>query len=170
MEEIWKPLKEFPIYEVNQHGIIRNRKTKHIKKVRTDSWGYHQVGLSKGIRGKSHSKTVHRLVADTFYDGDHSNMQVNHIDGNKTNNYIGNLEFVTGSENVKHAYDTGLRKPSGGRGPIRKIRIVENGMVFNNMAECAKYVHGDSGNICRCVNEPCRTYRGYHYEAIDDVR
>lgn len=164
--EVWLALKEFPAYETNQFGVIRNRKTGHVKKPRIDSSGYLQVSLNKGIRGQNHSKTVHRLVADTFYDGDHSNLQVNHIDGNKTNNFIANLEFVTDSENVQHAYDAGIRKPSGGRGPIRKIRIVETGQVFDNMAECARYVNGDSGNVCRCVNEPYRTYKGYHYEAV----
>ena len=122
--------------------------------------------LCTGEHGVGHSKTVHRLVADTFYDGDHSELQVNHIDGNKTNNFIANLEFVTGSANVKHAYDTGLRKPSGGRGPIRKIRIVETGQVFDNMGECARFVNGDSGNICKCVHDRSKTYKGYHYEAI----
>ena len=163
---IWITLEEFPIYEINQYGDIRNKRTGHIKKPSVDKWGYHQVHLSKGIHGKSHSKTVHRLVATTFYDGDHSNLQVNHIDGNKQNNFIANLELVTGSENVKHAYDTHIRKPSGGRGPIRKIRIVETGQVFDNMAECAKYVKGDNGNICRCVKDPTKIYKGYHYEAV----
>lgn len=166
--EKWLPLKEFPIYEVNQYGVIRNIKTKHVKKPYVDSWGYHQVSLHKGERGSSHRKTVHRLVADAFHDGDHSELQVNHIDGNKTNNFIGNLEFVTGSQNVKHAYDTGIRGPSGGRGPIRKIRIIETGMIFNNMGDCARYVGGDSGNICRCVHDQTKSYKGFHYEAIED--
>lgn len=164
--DIWLTLKEFPIYEINQYGDIRNKRTGHIKKPRKDAWGYNQVSLSRGIHGKNISKTVHRLVADTFYDGDHKEFQVNHIDGNKTNNFIGNLEFVTGSENVKHAYDTGIRKPSGGRGPIRKIRIVETGQVFDNMADCARHIHGDNGNICRCVNNPSKTYKGFHYEEV----
>lgn len=168
--EIWIPLKDFPIYEINQFGVVRHRTTGHIKKPSKDAWGYHQVNLSKGIHGKTHRKTVHRLVADAFYDGDHTTLQVNHIDGDKTNNFIGNLEFVTGSENVKHAYRTGIRKPSGGRGPIRKIRIVETGQVFDNMGECARAIHGDSGNISRCVRNPSKTYKGYHYEVIEDGR
>ena len=165
--EIWLPLKEFPIYEVNQYGDIRHRKTKAVKKPRIDKSGYHQVSLSTGKHGQNRSKTVHRLVATTFLDGDHAEFQVNHIDGNKTNNFIANLEFVTGSQNVKHAYDTGIRKPSGGRGPIRKVRIVETGEIFDNMGDCARFVHGDSGNICRCVHDPSKTYKGYHYEVIE---
>lgn len=164
----WRTIKDFPIYEVNKEGQIRNRRTGHIKKPRLDDWGYHQVGLSRGVHGKNHSKTVHRLVAEAFIDGDHTGLQVNHKDGNKTNNHIDNLEFVSGSQNVQHAYDTGIRKPSGGRGPIRPIRIIETGETFDNMADCARYVGGDSGNICRCIHEPYRTYKGYHYEVVDD--
>ena len=163
-KEVWLPVKDWPKYETNQYGDIRNRQTLHVKKPQEDNWGYYQVKLSDGK--KSHSKTVHRLVANTFFDGDHSNLQVNHIDGNKKNNFVGNLEFVTGSENVKHAYDTGIRKPSGGRGPIRRVMITETGQVFDNMPECAKFVHGDSGNICKCVHDKTRTYKGYHYEVV----
>ena len=165
---VWKTIAGYPLYEVNQYGEVRNRKTGHIKKPRTDGWGYQQVTLNKGLPGSGRSKTVHRLVANAFYDGDHSNLQVNHIDGNKQNNFIGNLEFVTGSENVQHAYDSGLRKPSGGRGRIRRVRIVETGEEFDNMAECARHIHGDSGNVSRCVRDKTKTYKGLHYEEVDE--
>lgn len=164
--EKWMTIKEFPIYEINQYGQIRNKRTGYIKKPRLDSWGYHQVKLSKGEHSKTYNKTVHRLVATTFYGENDPSLQVNHIDGNKLNNHIKNLEFVTGSENVQHAYATGIRRPSGGRGPIQKIRIIETGQIFDNMAECARYINGDSGNICKCVHNPQRTYKGYHYEVI----
>ena len=164
--EDWRTVKDFPIYEVNQEGVIRNKRTKKVKATRIDSWGYPQVSLSTGKHGENRSKTVHRLVAKAFYETDSTDLQVNHIDGNKTNNNIDNLEFVTGSQNVKHAYDTGIRRPSGGRGPIRKIRIVETGQIFDNMGDCARFINGDSGNICRCVHDPTKTYKGYHYEAI----
>lgn len=166
MGEVWKTVEEFPIYEVNQSGVIRHKKTKHVKKPRLDSWGYHQVGLSDGRHGINHNKTVHRIVAKAFLGCDDDTLQVNHIDGNKTNNHISNLEFVTGSANVKHAYDNNIRKPSGGRGPIRRIRIVETGEIFENMADCARAIGGDSGNACRCVNDKTKTYKGYHYEAV----
>ena len=165
---IWLPVKGFPKYEINQYGEIRNRRTGHIKQPQTDSWGYQQVSLHDDTPKKNHRKTVHRLLATTFFDGDHEGFQVNHIDGNKQNNFLGNLEFVTGSENVQHAYDTGIRKPSGGRGPLTKIKIVETGDVYDNMHECAKAVNGDSGNISRCVNGHLETYKGYHYIRVNE--
>jgi hypothetical protein len=55
---------------------------------------------------------IHRMVAITFIENLDNKSQVNHIDGNKLNNIVDNLEWVTPSENVKHAYDTGLMTPN----------------------------------------------------------
>ena len=167
---VWLPIKDFPSYDINQYGDVRNIHTKHIKMKRTNAWGYNDVKL-KGKDKKIHTKLVHRLVAKTFYDisEERSNiLQVNHIDGNKTNNFIANLEWVTGKQNVQHAYDTGIRKPSGGRGKIRRIKNLETGEIFDNMAECAKSVNGDSGNISRCVRGLIKSYKGYHFVEADD--
>lgn len=71
--------------------------------------GYLQVCLTKD--GKSKTYTVHRLVAKAFLPNLKNKKQVNHIDGNKENNSIDNLEWVTSSENNKHAFITGLNKP-----------------------------------------------------------
>lgn len=167
---VWLPIKDFPSYEINQYGDVRNIHTKYIKMKRTNAWGYNDVKL-KGKDKKFHTKLVHRLVAKTFYDisEERSNiLQVNHIDGNKTNNFIANLEWVTGKQNVQHAYDTGIRKPSGGRGKIRRIKNLETGEIFDNMAECAKSVNGDSGNISRCVRGLIKSYKGYHFVEADN--
>ena len=52
---------------------------------------------------------IHRLVADSFFDGDHKRLDVNHIDGNKANNNLTNLEWCTRQENIKHAFINGLK-------------------------------------------------------------
>ena len=75
--------------------------------------GYAQVLLSK--YGKRKDKKVHRLVAETFIPNPHNKEQVNHMDGNKLNNSLENLEWNTCSENQLHAVKTGLSKPRRGK-------------------------------------------------------
>ena len=69
--------------------------------------GYPIVHLSRG--GVSWYGTVHRLVAQAFLENPEGKAEVNHIDGDKANNRVQNLEWATSSENRQHAYDTGLQ-------------------------------------------------------------
>jgi hypothetical protein len=84
--------------------------------------GYPQIQLFKGRIRKSIK--VHRLVAAAFLGVCPPGHEVNHKDGNKTNSTAENLEYVTKSENLKHAYRNGFRKPvhfSGERNPMAKL-------------------------------------------------
>jgi hypothetical protein len=111
MTEYWKKIKGYEdSYEVSNLGRIKSliRNPEIIlkpNKVR----GYLQVGL---FNGNSVQKKclVHRLVAEAFLINPHRKPHVNHKDGNKANNLIDNLEWVTGQENMLHAYDSGLVK------------------------------------------------------------
>jgi len=89
-------------YSVNEEGDVFS----HIRGRKLKPWisggGYYYVNLA----GKS--KLVHRLVAEAFLPDFLDKPQVNHIDGNKLNNHISNLEMVTASENVLHSFKTGL--------------------------------------------------------------
>ena len=83
--------------------------------------GYLQLGLSK--EGKYVTKKVHRLVAMAFIPNYENKKEVNHKDGNKANNILSNLEWCTASENVQHAYDTGLTfAPTGEDNPTSKFK------------------------------------------------
>ena len=105
--EKWLTIRNHPDYEVNNLGDVRNKKTNRILKPqlnRTD--GYYRVALN----GKRYY--VHRLVADAFFDEDHDKIDVNHIDGNRLNNKLSNLEWCTRKENIRHAYINGLKYPT----------------------------------------------------------
>lgn len=107
MKEYWVDLKEDPRYEVSNLGNVRNKKTGRILKPNLNRpGGYQRVN----IQGRH--KYVHRLVADSFFDGDHDKLDVNHIDGDKTNNALPNLEWCTRKENLRHAFINGLKYPT----------------------------------------------------------
>ncbi len=115
MNETWKEITGTnKKYLVSDSGRIKSliRKEAGILTPRITVYGYCEVGLR--INGYTKSKLVHRLVAQEFLEKQESRALVNHKDGNKRNNNLLNLEYVTHSENIKHAFDKGLiKKPNG---------------------------------------------------------
>ena len=159
MEE-WLKIRKYPKYEVSNEGRVRNKTTGHVLSLRNSN-GYHTVNLFNG-HGAS-VKSVHRLVAEAFYEGDHKGMDVNHIDGCKTNNHVDNLQWCTRSENLKHAYDIGLKQPSSNH-PIRPVRVIETGDVYPSIRECARQIGADPSHIQRCLCGIYSQHLGYHFE------
>lgn len=159
--ESWKTISDYPNYEVSDQGRVRNRLTDKVLK-QANIKGYRRVVLCDDTG--HHPKTVHRLVADAFYDGNHEGLQVNHIDGNKSNNHVSNLEWCTSSENRLHAFRTGLQKSS----QSKKVKIVETGEIFESMTECAKHINGDMKQISACVRGCQHTHRGRHFQLVAD--
>ena len=101
---VWKTIENFPNYEINRLGQIRNRKTGKILKPFDDCRGYLRVRLN-GINCK-----VHVLVAKQFIPNPENKPIVNHKHGNKHDNRASQLEWMTQSENIKHAWDNKLIK------------------------------------------------------------
>lgn len=109
-------IKEFPNYKVNIKGEVFSRykfKTnividewRPVKHILDKATGYYLVTLVH--EGKRRNAFVHRMVAVFFIDNPENKPQVNHIDGNKQNNSINNLEWVTPQENARHAVELGL--------------------------------------------------------------
>lgn len=124
--------------------------------------GYPRVVLCNN--GKYSPKTIHRLVAEAFHGGKHINLQVNHIDGIKTNNHVDNLEWCTPSENMIHSYIHGLR--SAPCPNPRKVQIVETGEIFDTAASCARHIKGSKAHGCECMDGIRQTHEGYHYKEI----
>lgn len=111
MEELkgFVPIKEYEgLYLISKEGKLYSlRRRKFLKPFRNEK-GYLVVELWKNQTRKS--RKLHKLVAETFVANPKNLTEVNHKDGNKSNNCAENLEWCTRSENVQHAYDLGLRK------------------------------------------------------------
>ncbi len=110
MEEIWKDIKGYEgLYQVSNYGKVKSlkRNNEKILKVFSDN-NYLNVDLFKNKKKRRYK--VHRLVAIAFIPNIDKKTEVNHIDGDKENNFVGNLEWCTSSENMQHAFKTGLAK------------------------------------------------------------
>lgn len=104
MKEIWETVKGYEKYVVSNLGKVKQNEIE--VKTYQDKRGYVRVSLNNG---KANTCLVHRLVAEAFIPNPENKPEVNHIDGNKQNNCISNLEWVTRGENVRHSIETGLK-------------------------------------------------------------
>lgn len=114
-----KRIKGFEDYLINVFGDIYSMKSNIWLKQCNDKYSYLYINLCK--KGKYKKFKVHRLVAETFIPNPDNKPQVNHKDGNKQNNHIDNLEWVTCSENHIHAYKIGLENHKGINHPQHKL-------------------------------------------------
>lgn len=112
----------FDKFEISTNGEVRNARTKKVYKTFVNKNGYVQLFTTLGSRNKTKVFRVHKAVAETFVANPENKPEVNHIDGNKQNNSVANLEWVTSKENNKHAIENGLRKPlQGTNNPLSKL-------------------------------------------------
>lgn len=172
MKEQFRKVVDNDNYTISSDGILKG-KTGREKALRKRKDGYLEVHLYRdGIR--SH-KRVHRLVAEAFIPNPDNKPEVNHKDGNKCNNSVDNLEWVNKSENMTHAYQTGLVKPHASYGMLghknpnagrkgRKVMIIETGEIFNSIKDCAIAIGGSDRRICDCLKGVIDSYQGYHFE------
>ena len=129
MEEEIKFNQAYNCYISNMGYIIRNDGKKSMPTRRKDT-GYYVIRDGNNIL-----RRIHRIVADTFLVNPNPGLMtdVNHKDGDKSNNAVSNLEWCSRSQNIQHAYDTGLREqPSGEDSPNAKITLEQAQWIYDN--------------------------------------
>ena len=160
MREIWKPINGYEgLDEISNTGRVNSLISGRILKTCPNNKGYLYVRLTKDGQHKAFS--VHRLVANAFIPNTERMEQVNHIDGNKQNNYSENLEWCNDLQNRTHAYKNGLRKMKTIIG-IEMISTDGNYIKeFPSISEASRETGINIGNISRCCSGGCKTADGY---------
>lgn len=181
MEEIFKEIPGYDgLYEVSNKGNVRTIKRQgtddRILAGSIDRTGYKRVALCK--KGITKSYAVHRLVCLTFLPNPNGKRTVNHIDGNKLNNILSNLEWMTHSENHKHAYDFLSRKShmngkSGkdhhnSKSVIRVCKLTKEVMVFDSLRLATASVGGNEGHVSACCTGKRKSHKGYTWSFADN--
>lgn len=177
-KEEWKDIHGYEnTYQVSSLGRVRSLRYRNtdktkILKISFFRTGYARVSLQKNRR--SVSKLVHRLVAEAFIPNPENKPQVNHINGDKSDNSIKNLEWMTNSENINHYWRKMKNKPyrlSSGRHndwQWKKVKCVETGEIFPTIASAAKSIGVCDKAISQLLQNPHNrhTAGGYHWEQI----
>lgn len=137
-------------YAITSCGRVWSYRTKQFLKPEICATGYARVMLQHKpcIR-----KTIHRLVAEAYLDNPDNLPMVNHIDENKLNNSINNLEWSTYSHNMAHSKG-------------KKVKCVETGEIFPSISDCARAFSTFDTNISDVVNKAPghHTVKGLHFE------
>lgn len=158
MDEIWKDVSFLDgKYEASNLGRIRNSKTKQVLKLSPSKRGY--LVFSCTINGKHKLVNVHKCVATEFIPNPNNLPQVNHIDGNKLNACVDNLEWVSQKQNNEHARLTGLHKSDGDK-PVLQIK---DGIIiaeYKSASEAERQTGVKRCNICNVCRNYC--WNGHH--------
>lgn len=177
--EIWKDVEGYNgKYQVSNYGNVRSFskwKKGDLLKPSITTTGYYYVNLVKDGRKKIVPTRIHRLVATAFIENPEEFPEVNHIDGNKLNNHVSNLEWVSRSRNIRHAFELGLIKQhKGGMCPFSKkvLQKDKNGnmiRIWDSVADINREKgYSTSSIICCCNKKPYyKTAYGYLWEYKD---
>ena len=181
MREEWKDIKGYEgLYQVSNLGRIkslpkkikmRNQYTEKemILKQETDKRGYARITLCK--ENEKHKQAqVHRLVAIAFIPNKKNKPQINHKDGNKLNNNVDNLEWVTAKENTQHALRIGLKKN------FKRIKVNQYDLYGNFIKQWESLTSASKGtnmssnsHICSCCRGERKTAGGFIWKYSKEV-
>lgn len=172
IDEIWKPIEENPVYLVSNYGRVKTidhpiwckvNNSYSIRKGRTcilsnnNGKKYWRVGIQ--INNKRRQFSVHRLVAKAFIPNPNNYPQINHIDGNKNNNKVSNLEWCTNDYNMHHAIENNLihtteqRIKQSNTCSLRKLTIEQVIFIRRKYGEINVNIRGEKARFCKNMQE-----------------
>lgn len=177
--EIWKDIPEYEgSYKVSNKGRVksfistfngseRNIVKEKILKPAVGRDGYLKVRLTH-CNKTLHSLFIHRLVLIAFKGYDKERLFVNHINGNKQDNRLENLEWVTPSENMKHAYRIGLEKPCD-NGFKKRVIMMKDGNIakeYVSIREMCRKENLDRRSVLRTLSGKYSHHHGFTFKIV----
>lgn len=154
-------------YSVSTEGVVRKDTTNYVL-TQSSQQDYKFVTLF--IKGKQKRMRVHRMVAETFIDNPENKPYVNHINGNRGDNNVENLEWVTPSENTQHAVATGLFNSSRAKAVIQYNLNGDQMATFESASEAARQTGGSQSKITMCCRRQRQTANDYQWRYYDDIQ
>lgn len=184
--EVWVKLKGYEGYlEVSSEGRVRSVdriilrkdtmtpvfKQGRVLSIQKDRQGYCRIAVS--WKGSTNCLKIHRLVAMMFIPNPENKPQVNHIDGDKSNNKVSNLEWVTNSENQLHAVENGLRihlKGEESHAFKRKVDVYEKGVYIITLCgnDDMRNFGVDYRLVSACLLGKRKTHKGYTFKSSEE--
>lgn len=164
------------LYEINEDGVLRNIKSKKIVRGYTEKNGYQRVRIENKCLGGVVRTSIHQLVAEAFIPNPNGLTEINHIDTNKQNNNVSNLEWTDHSGNMKHAYAHGInRKPLRDHSEMTRVQITNGTRNFKSISEAGEWLVSEGkastsqsgiAGISAVLHNRRRTFGGYRWERI----
>lgn len=153
--EIYRDIKGYEgFYQISNYGNIKSLRNNKLLIQTNHKGGYKLVSVS--VDGMHRELTVHRLVAQAFIPNPNNYRDVNHKDGNKANNHVDNLEWVTHSDNIKHSYNSLNQR----RNDVAVV-CIETGVKYQSCKVASELTGINKSSINHAINGVARKAGGY---------
>ncbi len=144
MQEEWRPIAEFPAYEISNLGHVRNSATGLIRRPTFAGQGYAAINFK--IEGRTASRYIHRMMWIAFRGEIPPGHQIDHINGDRTGNTLPNLDCVTAKENKRRAVEKGLYAHGQSHGWALHPELIPRGPNHYRVKDPTRGPRGETGN------------------------